>query len=77
MLLQMAIFHSFFMANLEDIKLSKVRQKEKDKYDVTYMWNLKIIQINLYTKHKQIHRHRKQTYGYQRGEWGKEEEEIN
>ena len=31
--------------------------------DIIYMWNLKIIQVNLYTK--QIHRHRKQTYGYQ------------
>ena len=70
MLLQMAIFHSFFMANLEDITLSEVSQTEKDKYDVTYMWNLKIIQINLYTKHKQIHRHRKQTYNYQRGRGG-------
>ena len=26
---------------LEIIILSEVRQKEKDKYDITYMWNLK------------------------------------
>ena len=26
-----------------------------------------MIQMNLFTKRKQTHRHRKQTYGYQRG----------
>ena len=26
-----------------------------------------MIQMNLFTKQKQIHRHRKQTYGYQSG----------
>ena len=26
-----------------------------------------MIQMNLHTKHKQPHRHRKQIYGYQRG----------
>ena len=38
--------------------------------DITYMWNLKIIQMNLSAKQKQTHRHRKQTYGYQRGNVG-------
>ena len=28
--------------------------------------------MNLYTNQKQTHRHRKQTYAYQRGEGGKE-----
>ena len=30
--------------------------------------------MNLYTKQKQTHRHRKQTYGYQRrkGRWGRD-----
>ena len=29
--------------------------------------------MNLFTKQKQTHRHRKQTYGYQRGkEWGRD-----
>ena len=37
-------------------------------YDITYMWNLKIIQMIVYTKQKQIHRHRKQTCGYHKGE---------
>ena len=32
-------------------------------YGITYMWNLKIIQMNLYTKQEKIHRRRKQTYG--------------
>ena len=33
------------------------------------MWNLKKekIQRNLFTTQKETHRHRKQTYGYQRG----------
>ena len=32
------------------------------------MWNLKKkIQMNLLTKQKETHRHRKQTYGYQKG----------
>ena len=39
-------------------------------YDMTYMWSLKKIQMNLFTKPKQTHRHRKQTYGYQRGRGG-------
>ena len=46
------------------------------------MWNLKkMIQMNLVTKQKQIHRHRKQTYGYQWGQQGggeiNQEFEIN
>ena len=39
-------------------------------HDTIYMWNLKIGQINLFTKQKQIHRYRKKTYGYQRGNEG-------
>ena len=38
--------------------------------DITYMWNLKMIQMNLYTKQEETHRHRKQIYGYQREEGG-------
>ena len=30
-------------------------------YDITYMWNQKIIQINLFTKQKQIHTQSKPT----------------
>ena len=40
---------------------SEVSHTEKDKYrDITYMWNLKkMIQMNLFTKQKQIYRLRK------------------
>ena len=50
-------------------------------YDITYMWNLKkntneyiyiyryrYRYIDIYAKQKRIHRHRKQTGGYQREE---------
>ena len=37
------------------------------------MWNLKKrVQMNLSTKQKKSHRHRKQTYGYQGGGWGRD-----
>ena len=53
--------------DLVNIILSEVSQTEKEiLYDITYMWNLKN------TTNKQTLRHRKQTYGYQRGEGGKE-----
>ena len=32
-----------------------------------YVESEKLIQMNLFTKQKQTHRHRKQIYGYQRG----------
>ena len=35
-----------------------------------------MIQMNLYTKQKQTHRYRKQTYGYQRGKWEGINEEV-
>ena len=41
-------------------------------YDVAYRWNQKKkIQMNLFIKQKQIHRHRGQNYGYQRGNRGR------
>ena len=46
--------------NLENIILSEVCHTERQTlYDITYIWNLKIIQMNLYTKQKQTHGHRK------------------
>ena len=57
--------------DLEMIIQSEVRQTDKEKYDITYMWNPTppklMIHMNLSTKRKQTHRHRKQTYGYQSG----------
>ena len=56
--------------NPEIIILSEVSQTEKDKYiwyqlyvesKIWYKWT--------YLQNKQTHRHRKQTYGYQRGKW--------
>ena len=45
--------------------------RERQIYDITYLWNLKkMIQVNLFTKQKQTYRHRKQSYGYQRGRVG-------
>ena len=57
--------------DLEIIILSEVSQREIP-YDITYMWNLKMIQMNVFTKQKETHRHRKQNYGYQRRKWGEE-----
>ena len=44
-------------------------QTEKDKYHKILLicGILKITQMNLFTKQKEIHKHRKQAYGYQRG----------
>ena len=49
--------------DLETIILHELSQI----YVKSYTWNLKIIQMDFLTKQKQTHRHRKQTYGYQRG----------
>ena len=57
--------------DLQNIIFHEVIQRQI-LYDITYMWNLKIIQINLYTKQKQMHRHTKHTYAYQRGEGRRE-----
>ena len=47
--------------------LSEARQRQT--HNIDCKWNLrKMTPINLFAKQKLIHRHRKQTYGYQR--WG-------
>ena len=49
----------------------KSERKRQIPYDISYMWNFKkMIPMNLFTKQKQTHRHRKQTYGYQKGKVG-------
>ena len=57
---------------LEMIILSEVSLTEKDKYHMISLMCgiLKMIQMNLFTKQKKTRRHRKQTYGYQRGKGG-------
>ena len=54
--------------DLEIIILSEVREK----YDITYMWNLKhdtklLMQGSLFIEQKQTHRFQNQSYGYHRG----------
>ena len=54
----------------ENITLNELSQIQ-----ILYHLNMeskKIIQMNLFTKWKQIHRHRKQTYGYQRRKGNRE-----
>ena len=56
--------------DLEIIILSEVSQREKDKNHMIYhlcVESNKMTQMNLFTKQKQTHRHRKLTCGYQRG----------
>ena len=53
--------------DLEIIILSEVSQTEKDKYHITYMWNLiKMIQKNLFIRQKQTPGFQNQSYGYHR-----------
>ena len=43
------------------------------------MWNLKektMTQMNLFPKQKETHRHRKPTYGYQRGKGGQGRDKL-
>ena len=48
-------------------KWSKPDRERQISYDTIYMWNMeKIIQMNLFTKQKEVYKHAKQTYGYQR-----------
>ena len=54
----------------EIIILSEVSHTEEDKYHmISLICGIfkKMVQINSFTKQKQTHRLRKQTYGYQRG----------
>ena len=57
------------MMDLEVIIVYEVSLTEKDKYHLISLicGIFKKIQLNLFTKQKQTHRHRKQTDGYQRG----------
>ena len=58
------------MVKLEIIILSEVSQKEKDKYHMISLLLESKKNTQMFTKQKQIHRLRKQTYGYQRGKTG-------
>ena len=63
--------------DLEIIILSEVSQREEDKYHmISLTYGILKNDINELTKQKETHRHREQTYGYQRG-WGGLGGEIN
>ena len=51
-------------------KRSKLNRERQISYDITNMCNLKkMIQMNLFIKQKQTHRHRKQIYGCKSRKW--------
>ena len=60
--------------DLEIIILSKSERERQIPYNITSMWIQKYDTNNLYVKEKQTHRHRKQTYSYQRRKqgWGRD-----
>ena len=59
--------------DLEIIILSELSQRKANSiWYHLYMESKKKIQMNLFTKQKQTHRHRKQTYGYQKGKVGRD-----
>ena len=49
---------------------TKGSKSDKDKYHITYMWNLKKWYNEFTYKKSWTHRHGKQTYGYQREKVG-------
>ena len=60
--------HASFEKAQARFKKQQWDRERQISYDITYMWNLKKMrQMNLFTDQKETHRHRKQTYGYQRG----------
>ena len=59
--------------NLEMVVISEVNHKKTNIIYHLYADSKEMIQMNLFTKQRQIHRHRIQTYSYQRGR----EEGIN
>jgi len=62
--------HETFVTTWMDESISKW-SKSKTNYMISLVYGIrKIIQMNLYTKQKQIHKHRKQTYSYQIGKGG-------
>ena len=53
--------------------LSEINQTETNIIGYRlHMKSKKMIEMNLFTKQKQTHRHKEQIYGYQKGKWGRE-----
>ena len=62
---------------LEVITVSEVRQRETNIIPYRLRLEFKgMINMNLFTEQKQTHRHRKQSYGYQRGSGGGTNQEF-
>ena len=55
------------MLQLELLILSDISQKEKDKYQMSYVESKMWHKGNLFTEQKQTHTHREQTYSCQEG----------
>ena len=49
------------------MQLEKSDRERQVSYDITYMCNPNMIHMNLFTKQKQTHIHRKHIYGSQMG----------
>ena len=64
-------FTSTWIERDHDTKWSKPDREKQILHDITYMQK-RCKKLNLYTKEKQIHRHRKQTYGYHSGKGNRE-----
>ena len=56
-----------FAATWTDLKIIILSEVSQRQIYVQTKKNKKKMHTNLFTKQKQIHRHRRQTYGYQRG----------
>ena len=56
--------------NLEIIILSEASQRKTNTWYYIYVEYKKMIQMNLYKKQKYSHKHRKQTYVYQKQKGG-------
>ena len=61
----LAITMSLMTARVQ-LKMIILSKSEKEKYDITYMWDLKYDTNELFTKQKQTHRLREHSYGCQR-----------
>ena len=64
--------------DLEIIMLNEVSQRREIQYHMLSHTRgiSNMIEMNLFTKQNKNHRHRKHTYGYQRGKRGEDNQEV-
>ena len=61
-----------FGATWVDLEITILSEVSQTKTKIAYVCNLKkLVQMKLFIKQKQMHRHGKQICGYQRGKWEK------